>query len=214
MNTRNTTRAVIFDYAGVLSLHQPNDAVRRMETICGVTGKCFQQVYWSLREPYDRGEVDGPAYWRAFARVAGCGLSTEQVQMLVEADTASWIHLNSVMLNWLRRLQDSGMATALLSNMGKELRQHVGQHFDWCAGFVHRTFSCDVAQVKPEPEIYIHCLDGLKMAPSEVLFIDDRAVNIAAAEALGMRGVLFTAAEELSERLPDLFPRENAPLTR
>jgi putative hydrolase of the HAD superfamily len=208
----DSIKAIIFDYAGVLSLHQPEEAVRRMETLCGVSGQRFQEAYWGGREVYDRGEQDGPTYWRAFAGAAGCTLSDEQVRALIEEDTASWVHLNPVMVAWLRRLHAAGARTALLSNMGRELREYVGQHFDWCQGFAHQTFSCDVRRVKPEPDIYLHCLEGLGVAPSEALFIDDREVNIRAAERLGLRGLLFTTAEDLASRLPGLPLMVRVPL--
>ncbi len=205
-------KAIIFDYAGVLSLHQPEEDVRRMEALCGVSGQRFLDAYWGGREPYDRGEQDGPTYWEAFARAVGCELSDEQVRALIEVDTASWVHLNPVMVEWLRRLQSSGVRTAILSNMGRELREHVGRHFDWCGDFAHQTFSCDVRRVKPEPEIYTHSLEGLGVAPSEALFIDDRAVNVQAAERLGLHGHLFTTPEELASRLRGLPLTAHVPL--
>ncbi len=204
-------KALIFDYAGVLSLHQPREDVRRMEALSGVSGERFLEAYWGGREPYDRGEQDGPTYWRAFGRATGRALSEAQLHALIDADTASWVHLNEVMVAWLRRLQASGVKTALLSNMGRELREYVGRSFDWCGRFEHQTFSCDVHRVKPEPGIYLHSLEGLGVAPSEALFIDDRAVNIQAAEALGLRGLLFTTPEDLVERLRGL-PIPSLPL--
>lgn len=194
-------KAFIFDYAGVLSLHQPEADIRRMEELSGVRGARFLDAYWGAREPYDRGEQDGPAYWRTFARAAGCTLSSERIEALIEADTASWVHLNEVMVGWLRRLQEAGVRTALLSNMGRDLREHVGQAFDWCRRFEHQTFSCDIHQVKPERGIYTHSLEGLGVAAAEALFIDDRAVNIQAAEALGLRGLHFTTPEDLAGQL-------------
>jgi putative hydrolase of the HAD superfamily len=107
-------------------------------------------------------------------------------------------------VRWVRGLQERGVRTAILSNMGLELRQHVGQHFDWVRGCAHQTFSCDVHQVKPEPAIYRHCLEGLGVKPAEALFIDDREVNVRAAEALGIQSRLFTTPEALAGQLQGL----------
>lgn len=207
----DSIKAVIFDYAGVLSLHQPEADIRRMEALIGLSGTRFLEPYWGCREPYDRGVQDGPTYWRAVARAAGRALTPEQVQALIEADTASWIHLHPAMVGWVRRLHEAAVPTAILSNMGMELRQHVEQHFDWVRRCTHRTFSCDVRQVKPEPGIYTHCVEGLGVRPSEALFLDDREVNVRAAQALGLRALLFTTPEALAEQLralplPALMP--------
>ena len=45
--------------------------------------------------------------------------------------------------------------------------------------------------MKPERRIYGILLDRYDLDPAETLFIDDRAANIEAAGALGIRGFLF-----------------------
>ena len=55
--------------------------------------------------------------------------------------------------------------------------------------------------VKPDPAIYQLALSRFGLQPERTLFIDDRAENIAAAEALGIRGHLFRDAETLRRDL-------------
>ena len=43
---------------------------------------------------------------------------------------------------------------------------------------------------KPDPAIYRHTLRELDVDPHEAVFVDDTAVNVAAAASLGMHGVL------------------------
>jgi FMN phosphatase YigB (HAD superfamily) len=50
---------------------------------------------------------------------------------------------------------------------------------------------------KPDPAIYRYVLKELGTRPEETLFIDDRQVNVDAADAMGMRGVLFSTVEKL-----------------
>lgn len=54
-----------------------------------------------------------------------------------------------------------------------------------------------VKLVKPDPAIYALALDRFGIAPGESLFIDDRADNIAAGEAMGIAGHLFRGAAPL-----------------
>ena len=51
--------------------------------------------------------------------------------------------------------------------------------------------SCEEGTVKPEPRIYEILLGRYGLDPAETLFIDDRPANVAAAEALGIRGFGF-----------------------
>jgi 2-haloacid dehalogenase len=55
--------------------------------------------------------------------------------------------------------------------------------------------------MKPDPAIYRLALRRFGLAPLEALFVDDRAINVAGAEAVGMRAHLFTGAPALRTRL-------------
>jgi 2-haloacid dehalogenase len=55
--------------------------------------------------------------------------------------------------------------------------------------------------LKPDPALYYRALDRFGLRPDEALFVDDRAINVEGAEAIGMRGHLFTGAADLRRRL-------------
>lgn len=55
--------------------------------------------------------------------------------------------------------------------------------------------------LKPDPAIYFLALDRFRLNPAEALFVDDRAINVAAAEAVGMKAHLFIDASDLEARL-------------
>ncbi|MEM7567415.1 MAG: HAD family phosphatase [Pseudomonadota bacterium] len=57
--------------------------------------------------------------------------------------------------------------------------------------------SADEGLLKPDAAIYHVLMDRTGRAPSDHVFIDDKADNVAAAEALGMRGHHFTGADAL-----------------
>ena len=62
----------------------------------------------------------------------------------------------------------------------------------WLAGFHHHTWSHALNLAKPEPAIYAHAASGLKTPSDNILFIDDREENTAAAAATGMQTILYT----------------------
>lgn len=55
--------------------------------------------------------------------------------------------------------------------------------------------------LKPDPAIYYRALDRFGLQAHQALFVDDRQINVDGAEAVGMRGHLFTRADALRERL-------------
>ncbi|MFA6116211.1 MAG: HAD family phosphatase [Sphingomonas sp.] len=57
--------------------------------------------------------------------------------------------------------------------------------------------SGDERLVKPDPAIYHLALDRFGLQPGEAVFIDDREDNVAAANGVGMNGLVFTDAEAL-----------------
>lgn len=52
--------------------------------------------------------------------------------------------------------------------------------------------SGDEKLVKPDPAIYHLALDRFGLRADQAVFIDDNAANVAAADALGIHGILFT----------------------
>lgn len=58
--------------------------------------------------------------------------------------------------------------------------------------------------VKPDPAIYRLALNRFGLAAEAALFVDDRADNIAGAEAVGLRGHLFSDAAALRRELERL----------
>lgn len=54
---------------------------------------------------------------------------------------------------------------------------------------------------KPDPKIYQMILDRYGLNPSECIFIDDNARNVAAAEAEGIKSIIFTTSENLGREL-------------
>jgi 2-haloacid dehalogenase len=64
--------------------------------------------------------------------------------------------------------------------------------------------SGDERLVKPDPAIYRLALARFGLEPGEAVFIDDREENVAAAEALGITGIVFTGEPALRQRLVEL----------
>ena len=64
--------------------------------------------------------------------------------------------------------------------------------------------SGELGLLKPYPEIYRHVLDSLSVTPAEAVFIDNRASNVAGAEAIGITGHVFTTPAALRSFLTAL----------
>jgi 2-haloacid dehalogenase len=67
--------------------------------------------------------------------------------------------------------------------------------------FRHIVVSGREKLLKPDPALYFLALDRFGLRPAEALFVDDRLINVEAAQAVGMHAHLFTGADDLRARL-------------
>jgi len=188
----NPVKAVLFDYGMVLSGPPDPAAWQRIRTITNLDEEPLHREYWAHRHDYDRGTLSGVAFWHKAAAGAGIALTPQQVAQLIDADTDLWSQLNQPMLDWAQRLQRAGIRTGILSNIGDAMTTGLTRRHAWLKAFDHHTWSYALKLAKPELEIYRAAAEGLATPPANILFIDDRAKNIAAAHAAGMQAIQYT----------------------
>ncbi len=191
-----TIKAVLFDYGNVLCKPQSETDLKEMARCLGSELESVETLYWKLRDEYDLGEVDGKAYWSVIAKELGISPTEEQLLQLIELDNLSWTRPNHDMAKWAAKLSEHGIKTAILSNMPISIREYL-RGVEWLPVFDHYTFSCDINAIKPDVEIYHHCLSGVSHAPENSLFIDDREINTGAAASLGINSFVFTNTDAL-----------------
>lgn len=191
-------KAIIFDFGGVLCHHPPQEDVEGLASIWGLPRDEFLRHFWAHRVPYDRGDLTPEEYWARFAQSAGVPPVNGRLEEILRRDIGFWMHLQTNMVTWTRTVKKAGYRTALLSNLPRSLGEHLLAHCDFIKDFDHLTLSYEVRSAKPEERIYRHCLEGLGVAPEQSLFLDDRAPNIEAAQALGIHGVLFETAHQFA----------------
>jgi len=194
-------RAVIFDYGMVLTDQRNAEAHAALLRITGLPLERFEALYWADRHAYDEGKLTGLEFWRKLSLDAELNLSLEAIQELNQWDARMWTTQNPVMLAWQLELKKRGILTAILSNMGDNVLDNMMREFDWLPRFDVLVWSFQLRMAKPDPAIYRHVLKELGVKPEEALFIDDKLVNIQAAQALGMLAIQFTNVAKLRDDL-------------
>jgi putative hydrolase of the HAD superfamily len=205
LSRKRSVRVVVFDYGNVLCLDQTPEDMKAMALVCDIGDERFSELYWKLRPAYDRGDIDGPAYWTAVARQQELDLSRDQIATLIKLDSESITRPNQGAVQWAELLHRAGIPLALLSNMPFELSRYVTKSVQTLSTFDYLIYSCDYRSIKPELEIYRNCLELLKADPQDILYLDDRAENIEAAACLGMNSVLFDTVEKTASRVESRF---------
>jgi putative hydrolase of the HAD superfamily len=189
--------AVVYDFGGVF-MASPFEAIRRLSAD---KGHEFEVALELLLGAYDvdtdhpwhraeRGELDIKACReeiRQLAREQGHDLDLFELFAYIGEDRG----IHEPMVDSVRRARTAGARTAILTNNIAEARDMwkamlpVDELFDVIVD------SSEVGMRKPDPRIYTHVLELLgDLPPERSVFLDDYPGNVAAAESVGMIGIL------------------------
>ncbi len=191
-----TIRAVYFDLGGVILRTEDKGPRTELAQSLGLDYDGMDQaVFGPSSIDAAIGAMSEEQHW--YNVVRAFNLPKSEVTRVRQAFFAG-DRIDYSLVNFLRSLRPV-YKVGLISNAWSGLRQWmIEQKID--DAFDHLTISAEFGGGKPEPGIYLHALAQLNIRPEEAVFVDDMPANIAAANALGMHGILFkTAAQTLGE---------------
>jgi putative hydrolase of the HAD superfamily len=183
---------VMFDYGGVVSHPPTRQDQALLARVAGAGVPAFLDGYWQWRHAYDLAELDVTGYWRQVGRSLGRSYGDAEISELARLDSASWLRLRAGTVALIEDLAAAGLPLALLSNAPGPLAEAIGA-LPIAAHFGQLIFSCELKLAKPDPRCYSSALARLGASAEEVIFIDDRSENVAAAAVLGLRSLQFTS---------------------
>ena len=200
-------RAIILDYGMVLCRQPSLGEIDRIAQIFGVDHATIWQLYEKHRGAYDKNDIEGKEYWGRFASDTNTHLDDDTIEQLLRWDIELWSNLEQPLLSWTRSLRVAGFQTALLSNLHLRFSAHLRSNSEWLQLFDHLIFSSEVRLLKPDPAIFLNCLEALRVKPEQALFIDDRGANVETAIALGIYAIKYESVPQLAKNLKALqFP--------
>jgi 2-haloacid dehalogenase len=193
---------VIFDLGNVLIAWDPRRLYRQL----------FDdeaQMEWFLREvcssAWNEQQDAGRPWTEATALLRG---EFPQHADLIDAYHERWeetlVGAMEESVAILALLKARGVRLLALTNWSQETFPIARQRFDFLQWFEGIVVSGEERLIKPDPRIYQRLLERYAVDPARALYIDDSARNVAAAEALGMRGWWFRDAGGLHQRLVEL----------
>jgi putative hydrolase of the HAD superfamily len=188
-------RAVIFDFGGVLCFHPSDDRFARIADLLGLSMPDLLHLFWTSRIDYDAGLVDSRTYWTRIAEAAGKRMDEDLLHTLVQREIELWNNYDQRILGWAAHLRSNGIRTAILSNLPQALGEALRATPGFLDSFDHVTFSYELKVVKPEPAIYHDAVRGVGVPPSDALFLDDKAENVAGARAVGLQAEIYSTWE-------------------
>lgn len=127
---------------------------------------------------------------------------------LIEAYYARWPEMVSGPMEDTVAVADDlharGVPLFALTNWSAETFPYVEHRYEFMEWFQHILVSGRVGLKKPDPAIFRLLLGRCGIEAHEAVFIDDSAVNVAAATSIGLRAIRFTSAAALRSDLETL----------
>jgi 2-haloacid dehalogenase len=192
-------RNIIFDFGNVLVQWHP-------ELIYGEYFGDEAKAWWFLRHVADnewRGRID------AGESTAACidELKARQPEYTeaIELYRSRWREMLSGEVPGMREvineLRAKGYEIYGLTNWSMETFPAARERFGILQMIDRYVVSGAERLIKPDYRLFHVLLDRYGLKAGECVFVDDNPDNVAAAETLGMKGIVFTGAEALHKQL-------------
>ncbi len=181
-------RAIIFDVGDVLLREGDHTKRYEWERRLGLAqGQLTRLVQDSEPAAHAAsGEVSERQVWETVA--SQLRLDAAQIPEL-QRDFWSSEQLDTTLVQFIQSLRPR-YKIGILSNAWSDARYFHNAKFKMNTWVDAAVYSAEVKLLKPDPRIYQIVLDQLGLPANECVFVDDKPVNIEAAQALGMKGVL------------------------
>ncbi|MHB8510563.1 MAG: HAD family hydrolase [Actinomycetota bacterium] len=201
-------KALMVDFGGVLTTSvldsfaafaraegiEPEVLATVMQELTAQPDNLFQRI--------ERGQIEMTEFEIEFSRELGkrCGVTPNpdglKERLFVGAGP------DEMMLAALRAVRESGVKTALISNSWGRAGYPIDEFSSMFDAIV---ISGEVGLRKPQPEIYLLASSKVGIDPADCVFIDDFAVNVEGARAVGMTAIHHRTHEQTIPQLEELF---------
>jgi putative hydrolase of the HAD superfamily len=191
---------IYFDMGNVL-LHFSHE--REAEQIARVAGLAPAAVWKllfadGLHWQAERGELSRRQFYERF-----CELTKSRPDFAAFEEAGNDIFwLNEAIVPIVAALREAGRRLGVLSNTSEAHWDHCTRKFPLLTeSFPVHALSFRIGAMKPDPRVYAAAADLAGFAGGEILFIDDRPDNFAAARQAGWQAVAFESASQLAKEL-------------
>jgi len=200
----SSIKAVIWDLAGVV-LHTVKGTFNSLlaERLGAPLNEIERLTSLEENNLWDLDEIDDDTFYTFL--LEGLKMPMEKMSILRKFVLEDF-YIDQEMLAYIKKTRKS-FTTALLTNFPAHV--HDFMKTDWIVdgAFDHMIASCDVKLLKPDPAIYALTLARIGCLAEESVFIDDREINVKAAEKLGIKGIVYQSRSQTINDLETILQK-------
>ena len=193
-----TPKAVVFDIGNVLIEWQPE---RFYDQVIGQERRRAMFAAVDLHAMNDRVDI-GEDFTETIYDTAD---ATPEWRDEIRLWHDRWIEMAAPViphsLRLMNALQSKGVPVFSLTNFGIGSYDLAARHYPFLRAFDRDFISGHMGMIKPDPAIYEALETGSGVPPQALIFTDDRADNIMAAQARGWQTHHFTGPQGWADRL-------------
>lgn len=199
--------AILFDADGVVQQARPDWRTRLGSCVAPEAAETFVDEVLDA----ELSVLSGGDFTPALQRV----LDRWQVDRPVQEVLRIWelIMVDQKMITAIQQLRDGGILCYLATNQQEFRRRVMRTRLPYDQAFDDQFYSCELGVAKPKHEYFATILSRIDLPPHRVLFLDDNAINVMAAQRFGLHAQLFPANAGVSA-LPPLLSGYQAAVPR
>lgn len=197
---------VYFDLGNILLSFDPRLACQGLAQLMNTTPVAARQALYDsgLEERYEHGEVTSDQFATELRNCFGRSESEVSDAAVIESVSNMFTPVES-MVGVLDSVRAAGYRVGLLSNTC------VG-HWSWIEqqqfrvmdfSFDATVLSFEVGSMKPDRRIYEFAKDSAAVSAAAILFLDDKAENVAAARSFGWNAAQCLGGDQAIEALQE-----------
>lgn len=190
-------KAVIFDFFGVIGASTYQLIAENIQ----ISSKKQLDAISDLHKSIDNGFVNQEEFLHQYAEIAG--LSYEEF-LKIYHDSNNRFSVSNKLLEYIANLKSKSYKIGLLSNVNKEAYEEFVKPIVQTNYFDVVMPSFQTGLVKPAISAFLTMSEKLSVNPEEAVMVDDLESNCEAAEAAGLKSILYTNFHTFKEEAANL----------
>lgn len=198
---KNNIKVIIFDLGGVIVSPKVEEIPKLMSEYMGIEYQRFNEFMKKCGSNLTKGKISlTDLYSKAIEQFELSNLTAEDItnehlkifqEIIKNLDKEVLLLVNKLKKNY---------RVVCLANAERDIVPLARKRgmYDY---FERAYISTELGMEKPDPEIYLTVLKDLNHKPSEAIFIDDKAINVNAANQLGINSILYKNFKQLQKEL-------------